>query len=68
MHLIRDFKKLAGYSPSQLLIALGDMRPEAVARAVKVRLKTSRLFGRLDSRMLGPAARNTREDRPIKAK
>ncbi|HZS55404.1 MAG TPA: helix-turn-helix domain-containing protein [Bryobacteraceae bacterium] len=31
MHMIKDFQKLSGDSPSSLLSELGDMRPEALA-------------------------------------
>ena len=33
MHMIYDFEKLAGNSPGELLVQLGDMRPPALASA-----------------------------------
>jgi len=32
MHMIKDFQKLSGLSPEQLLLSIGDMRPRALAR------------------------------------
>jgi len=53
MHLVHDFKKLAGHSPERLLHILGDMRPKALAASGEIDRARKNVASAASSRVSG---------------